>query len=555
MDLRHQFLAIRRFLPLIIGCVLLSTISAYLVSGILPKSYEAKVTLIVGQSLSAVNPDYSTLLASQRLSATYVELATTRPLLTTVIDELALGETPEQLARRVDAAAALDSTLLTISVTDTNPSTAAAVSNALAAALIKASPNLQGQEADVRAFVNNELRATQRQIESTQTDVETLAGSSERTAAEDAQLNLLESRLTSLRSSYVALLSFASNDASNMVTVVEPAVAPTDPVWPRPVLNAVLAGILGGLAVLAVLVVVTALDDSLKDAEEVRETLGLPTLGMVARMPTQRGRGPFYLTAMLLYPRSSAAESYRALRTNLEFAAVDAQVRTLLITSPVPGDGKTVTASNVAVAFAQAGRRVLLLDADLRKPGVHAMFGVPNDRGLSSLLRADAAGWGSVVRSTEQDGLSLLTTGPLPPNPAELLGTQRMRDVMEYLKEAYDLVVIDSPPLLVVTDAAILGSLVDGTLLVLDAKRTGRDDARRSRDALLNAGASILGVFLNGLPSGESVRYGGEGYYGSREADGEPFNDQGIGPAAHSGWPTFGEPPVATPSPEKTDQL
>ncbi len=345
-----------------------------------------------------------------------------------------------------------------------------------------------------------------------------------RTAEEEAQLNLLQNRLTTLRSSYASLLAFASNDASNLVSVVEPAVAPDDPVSPKPLLNTLLAAILSLLLVTLIMVIATYFDDSLKNADDVQAVVGLPTLGMIPRMPTQRGRGEFYQLVTLTSARSATAEAFRTLRSNLEFASIDAPVKTLLVTSPRPGEGKTVTAANLAVAFAQTGKRVLLIDADFRKPGVHAIFNVQNVRGLSSLLRTDDVRWESAVQATEQENLRVLTTGPLPPNPAELLGSQRMRGVLERLGEAHDLLIIDSPPLLVVTDAAVLSSFLDGTLLVIHSRRTRREAARQGREALSKAGALVLGAVLNRMPSRAGSDYAT--YYGGYdEADRPPGAD------------------------------
>ena len=312
--------------------------------------------------------------ASQQLSNTYVKLATTRQILVAVIDKLGLKDTPESLERRIQAATPINSTLLDITVTDPDAAAAAAIANEIAAQVIKASPDLQGQEEQIRQFVAADLAATQAQIEATQTEVNRLASLPTRTAAEDAQLNLLESRLTSLRASYAGLLSFASNDASNLVSLFDPAVALKDPVSPRPLVNTLLAAVLGLLLVMAIIVIATYFDDSVKTTEDVEEATGLPTLGAIPRMPGGRGRSEIYQLATLLYPRSAAAEAYRTVRTNLEFASVDEPIQSLLVTSAGPGEGKSVTAANLAIAFAQAGRKVLLVDADLRKPGVHALF-------------------------------------------------------------------------------------------------------------------------------------------------------------------------------------
>jgi capsular exopolysaccharide synthesis family protein len=339
-----------------------------------------------------------------------------------------------------------------------------------------------------------------------------LTGLSARTAAQDANLATLDGRLISLRATYAALLSFASSNASSLLTVIEPATVPTAPVSPRPLLNTLLAAVLGLLAAGGVAAVSEHLDDSIKDPDEVQEVAGLSTLGTIARMRGDRGRSEIYRLAALLYPRSGVAEAYRTLRTNIEFSSVDRPVRTLLVTSSIPGEGKTTTASNLAVVFAQAGRRVLLVDADLRKPGVHSVFDLPNARGLTSLLRSEQVDLDSTAQATEQENLRVLTTGPLPPNPAELLGSQRMRTVLDRLSAACDLVIVDSPPLQAVTDSAILSALLDGTILVVDAGRSRRGAVRLARESLAKAGASVLGAALNRVPDRARSNY--SGYYG-----------------------------------------
>jgi non-specific protein-tyrosine kinase len=232
-------------------------------------------------------------------------------------------------------------------------------------------------------------------------------------------------------------------------------------------------------------------------------------------MTSGRGRKEFYQLAGLLYPRSSFAEAYRTLRTNIEFASLDTPVRTLLVTSSAPGEGKTVTAANLAIVFAQSGRTVILVDADLRKPGVDSIFGLPNTRGLTDLLRHQSINVDAVANATEQDNLRVVTTGPLPPNPAELLGSKRMQTVVQRLQQAADLVIFDSPPLLAVTDAAVMGSFLEGTLLVIDAARGRRRLVRMGREALSRSGANTLGAVLNRVPA--VTRFGYGAYYGRGE--------------------------------------
>lgn len=512
MDLHRELAIIRARLPLLFLSVLLAGGGAFLFSSFQPNVYEAQATLIVGQSLSSINPDYTGLLASQRLSATYASVATTRSLLDNVISTLGLKETADDLLKSVRADAPLDSTLLTITARDTDAARAAAIANALASQLITASPALQGRQADVQKSVDEDLQATQAQISAAQTELATLSGLVSRTTDQESRLATLQSQLVSLRSTYAALLAFSSAGAANLLNVIQPAVAPAVPISPRPLLNTLLAAVVGLLIAGAVVFIAAYLDDTIKNSDDVDEVAGLPTLGSVMRMKGESGRSEIYRLVTLLYPRSAAAEAYRMLRSNLEFASVDRPVHTLLVTSALPREGKTVTAANLAIAFALEGRRVLLIDADLRRPNVHILFDLPNARGLTTLLRSDEASLESITHTIEQERLRVLTSGPVPPNPAELLGSQRMRTIIGRLREGHDLLIIDSPPLQVVTDAAILSSFVDGTLVVIDASRGRRAAVRHGREALVRANAHVLGAVLNRVPKRSDA--GDPQYYG-----------------------------------------
>ncbi|HWQ75598.1 MAG TPA: CpsD/CapB family tyrosine-protein kinase [Syntrophomonas sp.] len=196
------------------------------------------------------------------------------------------------------------------------------------------------------------------------------------------------------------------------------------------------------------------------------------------------------------YPKSTLAEAYRTLRTNLGFACVDDECRSILFTSPNPGDGKSTVASNLAVVMAQAGNRVALVDADLRKPMQHTIFEVDNRQGLTSVLLRETE-TKKVMHNGLVENLHVMTSGPIPPNPAEILSSARTRQLLEQLLAEYDYVFIDAPPLLAVTDASLLSTIVDGVVLVVAYAATRNDLARESVEQLRKANARIIGVVLN----------------------------------------------------------
>ncbi len=198
-------------------------------------------------------------------------------------------------------------------------------------------------------------------------------------------------------------------------------------------------------------------------------------------------------------PRSPVAEAYRSLRTNLEFASLDHPLRTLLLTSPGPDEGKSTTLANLAVTTAQAGRRVIIADCDLRRPRQHEIFKVSNSVGLTTMIRDERALAQPPLQETEVSGLRVLPSGPPPPNPAELLASQRMSQIIQRLVELADLVLFDAPPIVAVTDAAVLASKVDGVLLIINAGSTKRQFAQRAKELLDRVNARLIGAVLNNV--------------------------------------------------------
>jgi non-specific protein-tyrosine kinase len=209
-----------------------------------------------------------------------------------------------------------------------------------------------------------------------------------------------------------------------------------------------------------------------------------------------------------LNPVSPITEAYRILRTNVKFASIDKPLETLMVTSPGPAEGKSVTLANLGVVLAQGGDRVIIVDTDLRRPAQHKLFQLSNETGLTDAILSPDADISDVLRPTSVEGLSVLTSGPIPPNPAELLASERMTRLMETLKARADVLLFDCPPALVVTDAVILGAKVDGVLVVNDLNRTRRKMAQKVPDVLERGRANVLGLVLNRLPARN-----GYGYY------------------------------------------
>ncbi|HLF90833.1 MAG TPA: CpsD/CapB family tyrosine-protein kinase, partial [Anaerolineales bacterium] len=231
--------------------------------------------------------------------------------------------------------------------------------------------------------------------------------------------------------------------------------------------------------------------------------LGLSVLGYIGEIEEEGG---WPVTA--IRPRTPIAEAFRSLRTNIQYASVDRSIRTLLITSPSPKDGKSTIATNLATVIAQSGRQVALIDSDMRRPSLHSKLRLSNRTGLSDLFVQSNGQVASYLRETKVHGLELITSGSLPPNPAELVGSEKMGEIMRQMLSCADVVVIDSPPVMAVTDAAVLAPRVDGVLLILRPGITKLAAAKQTVETLLRGGANILGAVLNGIG-----KRGGRYYY------------------------------------------
>ena len=304
------------------------------------------------------------------------------------------------------------------------------------------------------------------------------------------------------------------------VRVLDAARPAYGPVSPRVFLSLMLALIVGLLGGVGLALALEFLDTSIFTQEQVERWLGVTFLGIIPSISRTKEGKPMDLVVHE-QPKSAVAECCRSVRTNLLFMSPDKPLRSILVTSSGPQDGKTTAAVSLAVAMAENGKRVLLLDADMRRPRVHKVFNVGNGMGLSSLILGQGK-LEDAVKTTQVPNLSVMACGPVPPNPAELLHTDAFAGILGKLGERHDIVIIDSPPVGAVSDAVVLATQVDGTVFVLKAGNTSRDHARRSLRALLDVKARVFGAILNDLDL-EDRRYGGYyyyeryGYYGERK--------------------------------------
>ena len=316
--------------------------------------------------------------------------------------------------------------------------------------------------------------------------------------------DLLEIKVTNTNSELAASIAnttaqaFAKAVPVDSVNIVDPADIPTSPITPNKTKNVVLAFLAGLIASISLAFLLEYLDNTVRTSSDVKRILGIPLLGMIANydMGKQQNNVSAHALITLEHSKSPISESYRSIRTNLEFASLDSVTRKILITSAGPHEGKSFMVANLAVSIAQSGKTVLVLDADLREPSQHKLFGLDNGQGLSDAL-VQEGNYRDYIKETTVPGLMVLTAGPIPPNPAELVGSKRMKSLIEEASGQFDMVLIDTPPVIEVTDAAILAQKVDGVILVLASGKVNKDDAQTAKEHLDNVGAKILGAVLN----------------------------------------------------------
>ncbi|MDR6413288.1 capsular exopolysaccharide synthesis family protein [Pseudarthrobacter sulfonivorans] len=279
------------------------------------------------------------------------------------------------------------------------------------------------------------------------------------------------------------------------LSVIKPAIAPPAPTSPNTRLNLVVGILVGIVAGVGLAVLRATLDTAIRGEVDVRRVTSAAILGGIAFDQDASKKPLLTQTA----PQSPRAESFRQLRTNLQFANVAGQARTVLVTSSLPGEGKSTTATNLAISLAQAGQSVCLVDADLRRPMVNEYLGLDRSAGLTTAL-VGAADVSELLQPWGDNRLYVLTSGLIPPNPSELLGSDEMRSLVVRLEDLFDMVIIDAPPLLPVTDAAVLSQHVGGVVLIVGSHTVKQNDLARSLDALSMVDANVLGVVLNRLP-------------------------------------------------------
>jgi len=517
MELRQYVNVLLKWWWMILASVIVAGGASYVGTRAMPRTYLSRTTLMVGQTLQDPNPTQAEFSTGQVLAQSYADLTRREPVLQATLKALGLKWQWVVLKDMVSTRVVPGTQLFEISVLDTDPQRAAVLADQIAQQLIMQSPAAtDAQKEAERQFTLGQIQDLKTNIQRSQDEMQQLDDTiSKATSAKQiqdarARQTALQAQMSSWQATYAQLEANLQRGAPNFLSVVEPAQVPTTSVGPRTMANILLASLVGLVLACAAAFLLEYLDDSIKSPDDVRQALGLQTLGNIGRI-----EGEDYPSKLVVvkYPRSPVAEAYRILRTNLRFDDSEHPVRTLMVTSAGPQEGKSITVANLAVVLAQSGKRVVLVDADLRRPSQHHIFDLDNRAGLSTILENGDANLADILQATSVIGLSILPSGPLPDSPAELLGSRRMMDLIELLSEYADVVVFDSPPVMAVADATILAGRTDGTLLVVDSGSTRRGPVQRTKETLTAVGARLLGIAMNRFASVEGGYY--QYYYSS----------------------------------------
>jgi polysaccharide biosynthesis transport protein len=437
---------------------------------------------------------------------TMLQLVTSAPV-TAAVDRT-LGHAPS-----VTAAELAQTNVIAITAVAGTPAQAAIVANAYARAFVSyqqtvSLTSLAQAEAQLRSHINSIGKQLKR--------LRGTSGSGSQQSGLINQQAVLSEQLTQMQVS-------STGETSGLV-LVTPAQPPTSPSSPKPTQDGAL-GLLAGLILgLTAAFIRESVDDAV-GTKEIAEEFGGATVLAAVPMVTSWKKRDRPLVVSLARPMSPAAEAYRSLRTSLQFARQERDVRTILVTSPAAAEGKTSTLSNLGAMFAQAGHRVVLVSCDLRKPRLGQFFGIDEKAGLTTAILGEQPVEDLVTRVPGDANLWLLGSGELPPNPAELLNGRRIQEVFAALRELFDLVLIDSPPVLPVTDSVLLAKDADATLLIVAAGKTSRGDLQRSAEKLAQVNARVVGLVLNETTrQGGGYGYGyGYGYGGTYPTDKSPL--------------------------------
>lgn len=543
LELRDYLRVLRRrkwTIALITGLVVAASVAASIAQTPIYRS-SADVLLQARTTESIFDPTIAQAVSKSESAPTEIRVLESEPVRRLV--EERIGNAPS-----VSVSNPAQTDFLVVSAESADPERAAVVANAYATAYV----DFRRSQAvnDIEAAIG-QLEAKVAEIDGQLAAMSAAArpatGGTTTTTEADATTESLQ-RNRDLYASRIDQLKLAATQKTGGAQVVTPAEPSTDPVRPTPARNAIVALFVGLILGVGLAFLRDYLDDSLETKEDVERAVpGVPVLGLIPDLTGWKDKREAFVVS-INDPTSHASEAYRTLRTSVQFLGLDRPLKILQLTSPSASEGKSTTLANLGVALANTGKRVVVVDGDLRRPRIHDFFGLDNTVGLTSVLLGEISLAKAIQRVPNVEGLYLLGSGPVPPNPSEVLAGEACGEVLQDLAASCDIVLIDCPPVLPVTDASVLSHRVDGTLLVATAGSTDQRQLTRAVELLGHVNAPLLGVVFNGIS--DELGYGGYGYGYTYSYSQKPGRDgRAPVPVASSSngsrpMPSAPEPPV-----------
>ncbi|MDZ4180968.1 MAG: polysaccharide biosynthesis tyrosine autokinase [Coriobacteriia bacterium] len=538
LDLRDYLNVIRARKWVIIQAVVVVTLVALIVSLLQSPVYEGEAKVLISEKGSSADLfgslglDISS--QPERGLQTQVQLMQVRPLLENTIRKLDLGMSPEDLAKRVEVSAVGQTNIVTIVAKDGDAQAAADIANTLAEEFVGWSREYK------RESITAAADEVETRLEAARGEILELGRRIQREGKSDdlsAELAIATGNYTTLAAKLEELRIQAQLEVGSG-RIVSPAAVAEEPVEPSPLRNTALGLVVGLVFGLGLAFLYEYLDNTIKSSEEAEKLLGVPVLGLI---PAEKyDKDERRRASIITHPGSAAAEAYRVLRNNLDYINFQHDLKTLLVTSAAPAEGKSTVAANLTAGLAQAGKKVVLVACDFRKPTAQQFFGVPNVIGLSDVLAGSRTLKSALQRPMDNLDLLVLTSGKLPPNPSELLGSEKMKTLLDELKQWADWVIIDTPPLLAVADGAAVARYSDGVLLVTKGGSSTREAVKKAGEMLESAGGRLIGSTVWGLDAvggrggygyGYGRGYGYGGYYSYADYYNAPDAEEQQGPA------------------------
>ncbi|HEX9988528.1 MAG TPA: polysaccharide biosynthesis tyrosine autokinase [Chloroflexia bacterium] len=563
MELLRYWKIIQKSLLLIIAIVALALGGTAIYTINQPRQYESSSTLLLNPSVPNSLVPYVQNQVAANLADSYTELIRTRSFAESVVKELPFEMSPEQVPGSITTRLTPNTLFYKITARMEDPEKAQQLVSTVvevflsANAAQEAAKSKQGTDdttSETIKLLDNKLKYLRDQITSYETEITQLEAQPASVDRSDQLLQLRGQLLTLQQSETDAIVARAQlgnmSLAPNTALVIDQAL-PGRPVASRMATNLIVALALSLVLGVGIAFLRDYLDYSVHSPEQLEETLGIAPMAAVGivgasgRRAYGYGRGSRQndkeeraeagklggrKLVTLEHPRSIESESFRVLRTNIQFSGIERTIRNLAVTSAGPGEGKSFTAANLAIVMAQAGKRVILVDADLRKPSLHKLFEIPNTAGFTSLVINNSTDVeGAIQTIPGLDSLAVITSGPMPPNPSELLNSHPAANVMEQLSQQADIVIYDTPPAGVVTDPVILATRVDAVVMVVGAGIARRDTLKRILHNLRNVGAVTVLPVLNRVKEREMQGYYSSYYYYGSDSQEGSKNGKGPG--------------------------